>query len=234
MQDSKFKNTPLSDKSIDFLMTDFQASVSQWQHMNDRMDKEIQYYFTLCGVAVTAVGLLLQFGTDVFIILGVTHLLALIMWFAGLRLLRRIIHLTGQSALFSAQIGLIRRAAIDIDERVSSYIILTTAFADKSAHNFTPISQQLAVRVLYIINSLLTVVMVFMVPLYFYFYFQSIYSPIIWVRVFVIVGIVSFVVGGIIMWYQRKISILRGDGYLEHITRSVQQKRTAFITTRNS
>ena len=215
----------LSDKSVEFLLADLHASVSQWQHMDDRMDREIQYYVTLFGVIVTAIGLLIQFGTNILVTAGVAHLLAVVICVAGVRLIRRIIHLTGQGALYSAQVSLIRSAFIDTENRVASYVILTTASKDKTAHYFTPISKQLAIRILAIFNSILITGVVFSITVYFYYFYQIAISPITWKWIFTINSLISVSIGCLAYWYQKRISILGGDEYLDHVTKSVQQKR---------
>jgi len=205
-------------------MNEFQASTSQWQHMNDRADKEIQYYLSLVGLVGTAVGLLFQLGTSVVAALGVFHFFTFVIGVAGVRLLRRIIHLTGQSALFSAQIGMVRRCFVNLDEPLESYVILTTASTDETAHHFTPISKQLSVRLLTVINSFLAAVVVFITPIYFYWYLQDVFLPTVWIVVFVVVGIISIAICVAFLQRQRAMSISRGDKYLSKITDIVQQK----------
>jgi hypothetical protein len=226
------KLNSLSSESVDYLLADFRESTSQEQHMNDRMDKEIQYYLALFGIAGTVTGLLLQYGQDVFVTLGVVHLLALLIGIAGFRLLRRIIHLTGQSALFSSQVGLIRRGFIDLDERVAPYVILTTATTDDSAHHFTPVSKQLSVRLLLLVNSVMLISVLIMMPLYLYLYYESVYSLQFWVSLFTVTGIISIVGGGLFFWYQRHLAVLRGDRYLDHVTHIVQQRRSEMTEQR--
>jgi hypothetical protein len=218
------KAIEIIDSSKDLLLAEFQASTSQRQHMDDRMDKEVQYYFTLFGAASTVVGLLFQFGTTPYITLVVAHLLAGAMGVAGLRLLRRIIHLTGMGALFDAQLGLIRRSFVDADKTISPYLMLNTAAQGQTAHHYTPISEQLAVKLLSIMNSFLIGLVVFLIPFHAYYHFQYIYTQAIWIRLFIgFSGIALFIVI-LFFWYQRRISINRGDKYLDQITNTVHQK----------
>ena len=211
------------ERTTNFLIAEFHEGVSQWQHINDRMDKEVQYYFTLSGVVGTIIGLILQFGSDVIIALPIINVLIIVIGVAGFRLLRRIIHLTTQAALFSAQIGLIRSYFKNLDTQFENCSILTAASKDKSAHDFTPISKQLSVRILFLTNSLAAIITILVIPMYFYVCLSEVYPLRFWITVFAIVGIISIVVGIIFYRYQRQYSI-KGDSYLEDITRSVQVK----------
>lgn len=214
----------LSETSVEFLVADFQASISQWQHMSDRMDKEIQYYLTLLGISFTAIGLLLQISNTLSTTLSVADALILVISIAGFRLLRRLIHLTGQSALFSSQIGLIRSGFIDMDLKLSSYVMMTTAF-DKSAHDFTPVSKQLSVRLLSIANTIFAMVAICLVPICLYLYLSTIFVQEFWIIIFAISALLAAVVGGMLLKYQAKISAERGDKYLDELTHTVQQRR---------
>jgi hypothetical protein len=189
------------------------------------MDKEIQYYFTLLGVAFTAIGLLFQFGPNVAATLGVAFLLIIVMTVAGFRLLRRIVHLTEQSALFSSQIGLIRSGFIDLDRKVAPYIMLTTASANKSAHDFIPVSKQLSVRLLSSANSLFAMIAVLLVPTFLYQYGSAAFAQGFWIVVFISSAVIAVVVGGALLRYQRNFSEVHGDRELDALTQSVQQRR---------
>lgn len=214
----------LLEKPLDYLLADFQASIGQWQHMNDRMDKELQYYSTLLGSTIAIAGFILQFGQEFLVKVAMVHSLTLIACIAGLRLLRRIIHLTGQSALFSAQVGLIRSCFSD-DSRIAPYIILTTAATDKSAHNFTPVSKQLSVRILTISNSLLAITTIAFSPLYFYHYRNVLAISVDWEMVFIITTSFAVTVGLLLFIYQYRISVTKGDQFLDFITKTVQNRR---------
>jgi hypothetical protein len=220
----------LSDKSIDFLIADFQACVSQWQHMNDRMDKEIQYYFTLLGVGFTGIALLFQISSTPSTTLAVVQVLIVVIIIAGFRLLRRLIHLTGQSALFSSQIGLIRSGFIDMDLRLSSYVMMTMASFDKSAHDFTPVSKQLSVRLLSVANTLFAMVVVVLVPVYFYQSNPVAFTQEFWIILFVAFVVIAAILGGVLLKYQRRLSVTRGDKYLDALTQTAQQRRRTIDT----
>ena len=224
----------LSKESIDYLLADFHSSIGQWQHMNDRMDKELQYYATLIGSTIAISGLILQLGREFVLKLLTIHALALIACVAGLRLLRRIVHLTGQSALFSAQIGLIRSYFIDNESDISSYIILTTATQDKSSHDFTPISRQLSIRILCIVNSGLAAIVFFLIPIYFYNYSDLfMIQSLNWLTVFAVAAIVAITLGILLFVFQRRISIYQGDRFLDSITQAVQSKRQEILAKQN-
>lgn len=212
----------LSDQSIKFLLTEFQESVSQWQHNSESMDKEVQYYFTLVGLIGVALGVVAQLGMSAIVIVTVLHFLALIVAVAGYRLLRRITHLAGQSALFSAQIGLIRRCFLDLDEQLEPYVILTTASMEETAHHFTPVSGQPSVMFLIAANCLLTIIVIVLTPVYFYMYFPSSLPSAAWRVIFTIFGTSAVVASALLLRHQRARIVLMGDRYLERITQIVQ------------
>jgi len=224
MSDFTVGDVTLADSSKEFLLAELQESVSTGQHTDNRLDKEVQHYLTLLGAAGTVAALLFQFGNNVYLTIAVAQFLTAVIGVAGFRLLRRIIALTGLSALFDAQLALIRRCFVDMDERISPYVLLITATRDGSPHHFTPVSKQTAVQLVSTMNSLLAAMTVFLTPFYFYYYFQGTFNSATWTGLFAATGVLSLLVGGVCFWYQKRVSRHRGDKYLNDIAMVVQRQ----------
>lgn len=213
-----------SDNAAAFLLHEFQQSTVLWQHNNDRLDKEVQYFFTLLGIACALGGLLSQLRAVPLAILGFVHLLGVVIAIAGLRLLRRIVRLSGQSALFSAQISLTRQSFVDLDKQIAPYVISSTGTADKPLHNAPLISNQLTVQILAVANSVLAALIVWVTPLYYFLYSQDVYPITTWVLAFASSGVIALVVGSTAFRRQRRMSVQRGDQYEQAIRKMVQRQ----------
>jgi len=114
--------------------------------------------------------------------------------------------------------------AIHLEESVASYLILTTASTDSTAHAFPPVSESLSVRLVLLANSLLAAIWFFLTPFYFYFTFRSACATMSWIAIFIVMGVVSLALGIVFFLYQRRTIVSRHDQYMEEVTRTVQQR----------
>ena len=130
----------LADKAADILISEFQQGTSQLQHNYDRLDKEMQYFLTLLGLAAALTGVLWQIGTVPLAALGFGYLLSVVIVIAGWHLLRQIVHLGAMGEVFRAQILLARKGFVDFDKQIAPYIISSTDSNDKVLRNESPIS----------------------------------------------------------------------------------------------
>ncbi|NOK59297.1 MAG: hypothetical protein GFH27_549283n244 [Chloroflexi bacterium AL-W] len=213
-----------NNKVTEFLLVEYQQSISQLQHVYDRLDKEAQYYFGFLGLSITAAGIIAQLSSETITVLAVAQIFSLVLFIAGFRLSRRIVNLTGTAALLATQASMIRRSFVDIDKWASMYIILVTATREKSSHDFTPISRQTSVRILQFFNLSLLIVILLICSFYPYIFLHSVITNNIWVISFTVYLLASLLLGGAFFYHQRRYNIQRGDNYLEKINKSVEEK----------
>lgn len=210
----------ISDNTIGYLQTEFNASVDLWKHIYDRLDGEVKYHFALIGALSAAFGLSIQIGyTSPFELIITMIVLDFIILVAGFRLLRRIAHLTYTMAELSTQIGLIRRCFINQDKLIEPYIILNIATSDKPAHEFPPVSKQLSVRLLSMINSIAAAVMIILIVLVVFIVSQSTVHYTMWS---IVSAVVSVIVGWVFHFYQAKEVAHRYDEKMDQLSKTAQ------------
>lgn len=152
------------EAALSYLNAELDHSTSMWQHFSDRIDKEVQYYFLLVGFAITFVGVLLQIKVNLLAMVLTIQCVALLAGFVGYRLVRRIVMLTGTSALYATQVALTRRGFLSVVPSMQHFAILNAAGDKTTAHFFPPISTQLSVRLLTIANAFFFAAVFFMLP----------------------------------------------------------------------
>lgn len=215
---------PVSDNGVTYLLTELQQCVTQKQDSSERMDKEVQYYFTLLGVTVASAGLIMQLGAGLDTFLLVSHFVLLITLMSGSRLYRRISYLSMMGALYAAQANLIRAFFVQRDDYLRHYLILTVASSDRSAHDYGPIRTRGSIKGLKLFNAVLLFVFIATLPLYGLLLAQSGLSLRAWLIVFGGSSLLALVSSLLLYLYQDSLVRNGGEVFLDRITSSVQQK----------
>jgi hypothetical protein len=223
----------MHDEALSYLAAELEHATSMWQHFNDRIDKEVQYYFLMIGFAVTFVGVLLQIKVNSLALVLTVQGVALLAGVAGYRLLRHIVMLTGTTALYATQVALTRRGFLSIEPEMQRFAILNDARDKRTAHFFQPISRQLAVRLLTLANAAFF-------ASFFPLSVWAVYAAAPWLLPFdswklIFAGAsasgVLVAIGTI--FFPKRLVVTYGDRYLDHITRSAYQALASPSTNNN-
>jgi len=213
-----------SEGGVTYLLTEFQQCIAQKQHIDDRMDKEVQYYFTLLGALVASIGLISQFSTNLQMLLVSIHLFLFVMLASGVRLYRRISYLNMLGALMAAQTNLIRAFFVEREQHLRYFTILTVASSHGSAHDYLQLRKHGSIRNLKTLNTIALFIIIVTIPLHAYLVNHTVITIAWWLLVLV-TSLVLAIIGSVaLFYYQDKMIKNGGEAFLDHITKTVQNK----------